>query len=429
MSTNSSAGQCRYGPIIIIGSLFFVFGFVTWINSVLIPYFKLICGLLVKEAMLVAFAFYISYFLMAFPSFYLLKKTGYKNGMMLGLFIMAAGALIFIPAAITRTYSIFLIGLFVEAAGLTLLQTAANPYVTILGPIESAASRISIMGICNKVAGAIAPLLLVGAIVKNPNEIDEVHKQLTTVSLAQQNIILDNLSERLVLPYLCIGLVLIGLGLVIKVSRLPDINAETANADKSAEDSLKLNLFSHTHLVLGSIALFCGVGVEVLAIDSIINYAQYTGASFREAKYFASYALLIMVMSYCVGIFMIPKIISQRKALFASSVLGMVGTVLAVLIKGPLSVWFIALLGLGNALLWPAIWPLSLRGLGKLTSKGSALLVMGLVGGAVTPLLYATLSDASNPQFAYCILIPFYLFILYFSRFGYKAIKPSILTK
>src|SRR5215210_6696544 len=228
MSTNSSTN--KYGPMIIIGSLFFVFGFVTWINSVLIPYFKLICDLSVKQAMLVAFAFYISYFLMAFPSSYILKKTGYKNGMMLGLFVMAGGALIFIPAANTREYSIFLIGLFVEATGLTLLQTAANPYVTILGPIESAASRISIMGVCNKLAGAIAPLLLVKAVVKNPNEIDEVHQQLITVSAAQANVILNELSARLVLPYAIIALVLVCLGLAIKLTKLPDIDDEAANS-------------------------------------------------------------------------------------------------------------------------------------------------------------------------------------------------------
>jgi len=409
--------------MIIIGSLFFVFGFVTWINSVLIPYFKLVCELTVREAMLVAFAFYISYFLMAFPSSYILKKTGYKNGMMLGLFVMAIGALIFIPAANTREYSIFLIGLFVEATGLTLLQTAANPYVTILGPIESAASRISIMGVCNKVAGAIAPLLLVGAIVRNPDEIDDVRRQLTTVSIELQNIILNDLSARLVFPYVIIGIVLIGLGLVIKLTKLPDIDDENANKSAAMQGGKKENLFKHTHLVLGAIAIFCGVGVEVLAIDTIINYAQYTGLSFREAKYFATYTLLIMIISYCIGIFTIPKIISQRKALIASAILGISFTVLTVLIKGPTSVWFISLLGLGNALLWPAIWPLSLEGLGKSTSKGSALLIMGVVGGAVTTLLYGAISDASNPQFAYWILIPFYLFILYFSTSGYKAGK------
>jgi glucose/galactose transporter len=415
--------------MITIGSLFFVFGFVTWINSVLIPYFKLICELSVQQAMLVAFAFYISYFIMAFPSSYILKKTGYKNGMMLGLFVMAVGALIFIPAANTREYSIFLIGLFVEATGLTLLQTAANPYVTILGPIESAASRISIMGVCNKAAGAIAPLLLIGAIVKNPNEIDEVHQQLTIVSTAEQNVILNELSSRLIFPYAIISIVLIGLGLVIKLTKLPDIDDENTNQSPSSQPGKKENLFKHTHLVLGAIAIFCGVGVEVLAVDSIINYAQYTGLTFREAKYFATYTLLIMIISYCIGIFTIPKIISQRKALMTSAILGIVLTILTVFVKGPVSVWFIALLGLGNALLWPAIWPLSLEGLGKATSKGSALLIMGVVGGAVTPLLYGAITDASNPQVAYWILIPFYLFILYFSTSGYRAGKTKLQTQ
>lgn len=419
---NSSAKS--YGPMIIIGSLFFVFGFVTWVNSLLIPYFKLTCALTVKEAMLVAFAFYISYFVMAIPSSLILGKTGYKNGMMLGLFVMAVGAMVFIPAAITRAYSIFLLGLFIEAAGLTLLQTAANPYITILGPIESAASRISIMGVCNKVAGAIAPLLLVGALVKNPDEIDQVKAQLLTITPAQQTVVLDDLSSRLIMPYIVMSVVLTGLGLLIRLSRLPDINDETSNTPpSSAEGSQSKSLFQHKHLLLGAVAIFCGVGVEVLAIDSIINYAQYTGLSFRDAKYFATYTLLIMVISYCIGIFTIPKIITQRKALMLSAIIGILFTIMVLLIKGPTSVWFIALLGLGNALLWPAIWPLSLEGLGKLTSKGSALLIMGVVGGGLTPLLYGVISDAANPQIAYGILIPFYLFILYFSVSGYKAGK------
>lgn len=421
---NTTHTSNKYGPMITIGSLFFVFGFVTWINSVLIPYFKLICELSVKEAMLVAFAFYISYFLMAFPSSYILKRTGYKNGMMLGLFVMAIGAFIFIPAANMRAYSIFLVGLFVEATGLTLLQTAANPYVTILGPIESAASRISIMGVCNKVAGAIAPLLLVGAVVKNPNEIDEVQKQLTIVSAEQQNIILNDLSARLVIPYIVIGLVLIALGLVIRFTKLPDIDDEAANKGATAGDNI--SLWKHTHLVLGAIAIFCGVGVEVLAIDSIINYAQFSGLSFREAKFFATYTLLIMIISYVIGIVTIPKIITQRKALLTSAVLGIALTVLAILIEGSASIWFIALLGLGNALLWPAIWPLSLEGLGKATSKGSALLIMGVVGGAVAPLVYGSISDWSNPKLAYLVLIPLYLFILYFATAGYKAGKKVL---
>jgi len=406
--------------MIIIGSLFFVFGFVTWVNSVLIPYFKLICELSVQQAMLVAFAFYISYFLMAFPSSFILKKTGYKNGMMLGLFVMAAGAMIFIPAANTRDYSIFLIGLFVEATGLTLLQTAANPYVTILGPIESAASRISIMGVCNKTAGAIAPLLLVGAIVQNPNEIDEVQKQLLTVTMSEKQIILDELSARLVAPYIAIGTVLIGLGLVIRFTKLPDIDDEV-NTVQEQGPYIKKSLIDFPYLMLGALAIFCAVGVEVVVIDSIINYGQYTGLSFRDAKYFATYTLLIMIISYAIGVVTIPKIISQRNALIISAAFGIILTVFTMATEGTLSVWFIAFMGLGNALLWPSIWPLSIHGLGGLTSKGSALLVMGVVGGAIVPLLYGMLSDSFDPHSAYWILIPFYIYLLYFALSGYKV--------
>ena len=406
--------------MIIIGSLFFVFGFVTWVNSVLIPYFKLICELSVQQAMLVAFAFYISYFLMAFPSSFILKKTGYKNGMMLGLFVMAAGAMIFIPAANTRDYSIFLIGLFVEATGLTLLQTAANPYVTILGPIESAASRISIMGVCNKTAGAIAPLLLVGAIVQNPNEIDEVRKQLLTVTMSEKQIILDELSARLVAPYIAIGTVLIGLGLVIRFTKLPDIDDEVDTVQEQGP-YIKKSLIDFPYLMLGALAIFCAVGVEVVVIDSIINYGQYTGLSFRDAKYFATYTLLIMIISYAIGVVTIPKIISQRNALIISAAFGIILTVFTMATEGTLSVWFIAFMGLGNALLWPSIWPLSIHGLGGLTSKGSALLVMGVVGGAIVPLLYGMLSDSFDPHSAYWILIPFYIYLLYFALSGYKV--------
>lgn len=415
----------NFGPMIIIGTLFFIFGFVTWVNSILIPYFKLTCNLSVKEAMLVAFAFYISYLVMAFPSSFILKKTGYKKGMMLGLLVMAAGALVFIPAASTRAYSVFLLGLFIEATGLTLLQTAANPYVTILGPIESAASRISIMGVCNKGAGAIAPLILIGALVKNPNEIDEVKAQLVNMSVTQQNQVLDELAARLIVPYIIMAVVLAGLGLLIKLTHLPDIHDENPEASRPSTGPTK-GLLQQKHLILGAIAIFCGVSVEVLAVDTIINYAQYAGFSFREAKYFATYTLLAMILGYFVGIITIPKIIKQRKALTASAAVGMLLTALAALLPGNISVWFIALLGLGNALLWPSIWPLSIEGLGKLTSKGSALLIMGVAGGGVSPLLYGAISDAANPQLAYWLLVPFYVFILYFSVAGYKAGKRQL---
>ncbi len=420
--TRNIANANRYIPLLIIGSLFFIFGFITWVNSVLIPYFKLVCELNVKEAMLVAFAFYMSYFLMAFPASAILKKTGYKNGMVLGLLVMACGALLFVPAGSSRAYPVFLAGLFVQATGLTLLQTAANPYIIVLGPIERAAGRMSIMGVCNKLAGAIAPVLLVGAIVRNPDEIDQVQQLLLTATAPQKEVLLDDLSGRLLVPYLVIAAVLAGLALIIRLSRLPEINDNTAAGSEGLLHG-KRSLFSHTYLVLGAVAIFCAVSVEVLVVDTIIQYAQYWGYSFRNAKYFASYTLITMIVSYCVGIAVIPKLITQRKALLVCALLGVWFTCLVCITGKGISLWCMVLLGFGNALLWPAIWPLALDGLGRQTSRGSALLVMAIVGGAVTPLLYGYLTGLTDHQTAYIVAVPFYLFLLYYALYGCKKGK------
>ncbi len=281
-TTTLDSNRNNYRAIFIIGGLFFIFGFVSWLNAVLIPYFKLACDLTTKQAMLVAFAFYISYFVMAIPASTILKKTGLKNGMTVGLLVMAAGALIFIPAALSRTYNLFLIGLFIQATGLTILQTASNPYITILGPIESAAKRISIMGICNKVAGAIAPLILIHAITKNPDEIDHLHKLLPTLPTTQQVTILNELASRLIVPYIIMAVVLTGLGLMIRYSHLPDVEEKE---DEFANDSIKndrTSIFQFPYLILGAITIFCAVSVEVLVVDSIINYGQYMGFSFKR---------------------------------------------------------------------------------------------------------------------------------------------------
>jgi glucose/galactose transporter len=414
--------QQNIKAILIIGILFFVFGFVSWMNSVLIPYFKLACSLSTRQAMLVAFAFYISYFVMAIPSSAILKRTGLKDGMMLGLFVMASGAFIFIPAAMNRTYALFLLGLFVQATGLTILQTASNPYITILGPIESAARRISIMGICNKVAGAVAPLILISALTKSPDEIDQLHKQLPKLSLEKQQLLLNELASRLIVPYVFMALVLIGLGLMIRISHLPDIDEQEGGFDEAIQNK-KTSIFQFPYLVLGAVAVFCSVSVEVLAVDSIINYGQYMGFSFKQAKFFATYTLLIMIISYLLGSIAIPKLISQKNVLKCCALTGLVFSLLAILITGKVSVWFICLLGLSNALIWPSIWPLSIDGLGKFTEKGSALMIMGVVGGAITPLLYGYISDVTNPQVGYWVLVPCYLFILFF------AVKGHIIGK
>lgn len=424
-TTKSFSKATNLSPLVIIGILFFVFGFVSWINAILIPYFKLACELTTTEAMLVTFAFYISYFIMAIPSSFILKKTGFKNGMTLGLFTMTLGALFFIPAAATRVYPLFLAGLFIMATGLTILQTAANPYITILGPIESAAKRMSLMGVCNKVAGAIAPLILIKAITNSPDEIDQLKKQLPLLSPEQQTSILNELSSRLITPYIIIAVVLAGLGLMIRYSHLPDINEEESTSNSVGTNSKK-SIFQFPYLIIGAITVFCGVSAEVLVVDSVIGYGQHMGYSFKEAKFFATYTLLIMIISYLLGAIAIPKYIAQKRALQFSAMLGLILSLFAILVQGEMSVWFICVLGLCNALLWPSIWPLAIEGLGKYTKQGSALLIMGIIGGALTPLLYGQISDRFSPQQGYWLLVPCYIFILFFAVKGNKIGKKMI---
>lgn len=411
--------QNYFMPMLIIGALFFLFGFVTWANGTLIPYLKIACELTTPEAMLVTFAFYISYAVMAFPSSWVLKKTGFKKGMMLGLLFMAAGALIFIPAANSRTYDVFLLGLFVIGTGLALLQTACNPYVTILGPIESAAKRISIMGICNKGAGAIAPLIMGAIMLDNA---DALQAKLLTMDASQKTIELNELASKVVVPYILIAIVLVALAIFIYFSTLPDIKAE--GEDETAASSSVTNrksIFSYPYLWLGFVTLFLYVGVEVLAGDTIQVYGNSLGISLDTAKHFTTYTMLGMLAGYIIGIVAIPKYISQSAALKFSAILGILFSLGAIFTTGATSVFFIAILGLANALVWPAIWPLAITGLGKFTKTASALLIVGIAGGALLPKLWASLGESVGLQQAYWIMVPCYLFILYFAISGHKV--------
>jgi len=415
MTTTAKKGM---PPIIIIGALFFIFGFVTWLNSVLIPYLKLACELNNFESYLVAFAFYISYLVMAIPSASVLKVTGYKKGMALGLVVMGIGALVFIPAALTRTYGLFLLGLFIQGTGLALLQTASNPYITILGPAESAAKRISIMGICNKVAGAIAPIVL-GAITLK--DADGFHDRLLLMNPAEKIAELNALASRVILPYVIIIIVLVILAVLIYFSTLPEIDTDKEDESVSLATAGKTSILQFPHLLLGVLAVFLYVGVEVMAGDTIISYAHYQGIPLSTAKFFTTFTLLGMILGYLIGIICIPKYISQENAMKWFAVLGIVLTVIALFTTGYTSVLFIALLGLANSLVWPAIWPLALSGLGRFTKIASSLLIMGIAGGAIIPLCYGALADALNAQQAYWIMVPCYAFIFYYASAGYKV--------
>ena len=416
-------------PILILGTLFFIFGFVTWLNGSLIPYLKIACELNTFQSLLVAFAFYISYFVMALPSSALLQKTGFKKGMMLGLLVMACGALVFIPAAQSRTYYLFLTGLFIIGTGLSILQTASNPYITIVGSIESAAKRISIMGICNKVAGVLAPIILGSIILSNA---DSLVKELQTADQVQKTALLNELASRVILPYSLMAAALVGLAFMIGFSPLPEIESESLDQSEEMASGAKTSILQFPNLILGVIALFLYVGVEVLAGDTIGTYGQSEGIALSEAKYFTAYTLTAMVIGYIIGILTIPKIISQSKALAVSAVVGVLFTILAVNTSGYVSVLFIALLGLANALMWPAIWPLAIHGLGKFTKTGSALLIMAIAGGALLPLLYGRLADLHfiGHRNAYWMMAPCYLFILFYAVKGHtiNSTKNTVTT-
>jgi glucose/galactose transporter len=411
--------------MIIIGALFFVFGFVTWVNGTLIPYLKIACQLKSDlQSFLVVTAFFFAYFIMGIPSFLVLRKTGYKRGMALGLLIMAIGAFLFVPAASSRNFNLFLVGLFVIGTGLALLQTASNPYASIIGPIESAAKRISIMGICNKGAGILAGLIFGYIALKDA---DVFESQLKLMNEVDKNAALSELAGRVILPYAIIGGILILMAVAILFSSLPDIHDEGEDGgDAPSASAGKTSVFQFPHLILGAIAIFLYVGVEVMAGDTIISYGKSLGIALSEARYFTQWTLISMLVGYVIGIFAIPKYISQSMAIRICSTIGVLFTILAVLTTGKTSVLFIALLGLANSLLWPALFPLGIDGLGKFTKIGSAILIMAIVGGALLPLLYGKLLQVWNPRDAYLMMVPCYLFILYFGTKGYKAGKPQL---
>lgn len=433
MSTLVNAKQNTTVPIVIIAGLFFIFGFVTWINGALIPFMKTINELTEAQSYLVASASYISFVVMAIPASKILEKTGYRKGMSLGLIVMAIGALIFIPAANARTYWIFLLGIFVQGMGMTLLQTAANPYITILGPIESAAKRIAIMGIANKVAGALGSLIF-GALLLSG--IDEIKEQLKTVSGTEKEVVLNTMADSVITPYIVMAIVLVILGILIRKAPLPHVEPDPI--DEAVENgTTKTSIFQFPHLWLGVLTLFVYVGAEVIAGDTIIAYGISLGIPGADAKYFTTLTLMAMVATYAIGAVLIPKYMSQAFALRASAVLGILFTIGIIFTTGFTSVLFVASLGIANALVWPAVWPLTLKGLGKFTKTASALLIMAISGGAIIPPLYGRLVDedkialmamgisevaaqAEAATSGYWILFPCYAIILYYAIWGHK---------
>ena len=428
---NSCKQKQYFISLTILAGMFFIFGFVSWVNSILIPYFRIACELTHFESYFVAFAFYIAYFVMAIPSGILLKKVGFKRGIMYGFMLTALGAFLFVPAALVRQFEIFLIGLFSIGTGLAILQTAANPYVTIIGPIESAARRISIMGICNKFAGIISPLIFAALILKaDDSELFSLIES-GTLDAITKSAMLDELIQRVIVPYAILGVLLVLAGIGIRYSILPEINTDEQNATDEKENghNSKKSIFDFPYLILGALAIFFHVGTQVIAIDTIINYANSMGIDLLEAKVFPSYTLACTMIGYVLGILIIPKYASQTKALIICTILGLLlsfGVVFAdfnVTLFGHqanISIFLLCALGFPNALIYAGIWPLSIHGLGKFTKTGSSLLIMGLCGNAILPLIYGYFAEVYDLRIGYWILIPCFLYLIFFATKGHK---------
>lgn len=410
--------------IAIVGGLFFIIGFFTWINGPLITFVKLAFDVSEISAFLVLMVFYLSYFFLALPASWILKGTGMKKGLALSLAVMAVGAMMFGEFATRRWFGGALSGLFVIGGGLALLQTAVNPYISILGPIESAAQRIALMGICNKIAGILAPLLL-GSLVLHG--IGDLSSQVEVADAATKAVLLDEFAAKIHTPYLVMAAILLLIAVAVLFSPLPEVRAAEANATPaSAGTAERRSILQFPHLWLGVLCLFVYVGVEVMAGDAIGTYGHAFGLPLDQTKFFTSFTLAAMLLGYLVGLALIPRVVSQEKWLSVSALLGVLFSVAALLTSGYVSVGFVAALGFANAMMWPAIFPLAIRGLGRFTETGSALLIMGIAGGAIIPQAFAVLKQHFDFQWVFAVLmVPCYLYILYYALRGHRAGLPG----
>lgn len=390
-------------PMFIIAFMFAILGFAVGINNLLIPFLRDAFNLSTTSSYLVMTATFSAFMVFGYPAGMIVKKYGYKRTIVISFFVMAAGMALFAPSATNNSFSLFLLALFVGGIGNTILQAAVNPYITILGPKEEGAKRICIMGTCNKLANAFAPIGLAVFMNLNDVKINDV-----------------------ILPFYIIAGALVIFGLLSYFMPLPEVTAE--GESDSAEDqnssvakyaSTKTSILQFPQLMLGAIALFFDVGMETIALGTIVDYANVGGLTRPET--YTMYTTAFMVLGYMCGILFIPKFISQHKALMLSATLGVLASLIVVFTPILASIWFVAFLGLANALLWPAIWPLAIADLGKYTKTGSSVLVIAIVGGALIPLLFGWVADLlGGLQQAYWIGVPAYLYILFYSLKGYK---------
>jgi FHS family L-fucose permease-like MFS transporter len=393
-------------PMLLIGSMFAVLGFALGINAFFVPFVKQAFNISITMSYLVMTATFLSFVVFGVPSGAIIKKFGYKGGMIISFLIMALGFYLIAPAAKIISFPLLLLALFISGMGQTLLTGAVNTYVAILGPAESAASRIALMGICSKTFYAVASLMLA-----------------LFMDLANVHV------EDTILPFYIISGVLVVMGFLYYFAPLPEVVAigeEDNNEDTSASSyaSAKTSIFQFPHLLLGVIAIFFDVGAEYIALGTINDYA--TILNLPSPANYVWFVSAGMVVGYLFGVFFIPKYVSQATALFLSTISGIIITIMIVLLPVGISIYMVALLGLANALMWPAIWPLAIADLGKFTKMGSSFLVTGIIGGAFLPLLFGYIADVASHQAAYIVCLPAYIYIMYYALSGNKIRTDKI---
>lgn len=387
-------------PLIIVGVMFFAIGFALGINSYIIPLLNKALDISSAESYLVIAATFSAFLIFGYPASLVIGKIGYKKTMALSFLMFAVGFYLFIPSAKMESLPLFLVASFISGMGNTFLQASVNPYITILGPIESAAKRMSYMGIANKLAWPIAPLFL--ALI--------IGKEVENVALTDINI-----------PFYIIIGVFVLLGVLAFMAKLPEVKAvgEDEDSDEVCEYAeSKTSIWQFPHLLLGVLALFLYVGVETVSLGTLVDYATSLGLA--NPEYYAWIAPIGMVIGYICGATLIPKYMSQSTALKICAVLALFGSIMVVFSPEAYSIYFIAFMALGCSLMWPALWPLAMTDLGKFTKAGSSLMVIAIVGGALIPTVYGLMKDSLGAQAAYWVCVPCFLYILYYGLKGYK---------
>ena len=409
-------GNALVIPMLIIGILYFVIGFGVGISGFLTPFLKDALHLTVTQSYLVPVAVFSGYIIFGVPAGWVVSKAGYKRCIVYSLIIMSLGMVLFIPSARMGSFPTFLLALFIIGTGKTFLQVAVNPYVTIIGPREGTVMRMCIMGILNKLAWWASPVFL-------------------GVFLNLNNVKLDQVS----LPFYLVTVILIIMGISMAFAPLPEVKAagegESGPGETNESPAGKLSIFQMPHLFLGVLALFLYIGVEILPMVSVIDFAKAIhGEGVANLEGYAKYIPVGMFIGYIFGVFMVPKVVSQARALVLFAIIGIIASLCVIFLPARVAIYCFAAVGFANSIMWGAIWPLAIADLGRFTKMGSSFMVMALVGAAVFPLIFGYIIDilktaetpaAGDYQTAYWIFIPAYLFIFYFGAYGYKIRRAA----